>query len=147
MTTPIRRILLVEDSQHDVELTMVALEECHLSNHVDVANDGSEALDYLYRRGTFEGRASEQPVVVMLDLKMPRLDGMEVLRQMKNDPSLRKIPVVMLTSSREDRDLLLSYELGANAYVVKPVDFQQFIESVRQMGCFWLLVNEPPPVE
>ena len=142
----IKRILLVEDSKHDVELTLVALEECHLANHVDVANDGAEALDYLYRRGTFAGRATETPVVVLLDLKMPKVDGMEVLRQMKSDPVLKQIPVVMLTSSREERDLVETYHLGANAYVVKPVDFQQFIESIKQLGCFWAIVNEPPPM-
>ena len=147
MPTPIKRILLVEDSKHDAELTMVALEECHLANHVDVATDGAEALDYLYRRGTFAGRATEQPVVVLLDLKMPRVDGLEVLKQMKSDPSLKNIPVVMLTSSGEERDLVRSYELGVNAYVVKPVDFEQFIESVKKLGCFWAITNEPAPME
>ncbi|HWB58674.1 MAG TPA: response regulator, partial [Chthoniobacteraceae bacterium] len=129
MADLVKRILLVEDSKHDVELTMVALDECHLANHVDVAEDGAMALDYLYRRGAFAGRSQENPVVVMLDLKMPKVDGMEVLRQMKSDPALKTIPVVMLTSSREERDLVQSYKLGANAYVVKPVDFQQFIEA------------------
>ncbi len=143
----VKRILLVEDSKHDVELTMVALEECHLANHVDVAGDGAEALDYLYRRGAFAGRKDELPVVVLLDLKMPKVDGLEVLRQMKSDPALKHIPVVMLTSSREERDLVQSYKLGANAYVVKPVDFQQFIESVKQLGCFWAIINEPPPLQ
>jgi CheY-like chemotaxis protein len=145
MTELVKRILLVEDSKHDVELTMVALEECHLANHVDLANDGAEALDYLYRRGQFANRAPEMPVVVMLDLKMPKVDGMEVLRQMKSDPALKTIPVVMLTSSREERDLVQSYKLGANAYVVKPVDFQQFIDSIKQLGCFWAIINELPP--
>ena len=147
MSTPIKRILLVEDSQHDAELTMVALEECHLANHVDHATDGAEALDYLYRRGAYSTRSNEFPAVVLLDLKMPRVDGLEVLSQMKSDPSLKHIPVVMLTSSREERDLIRSYQLGVNAYVVKPVDFQQFIESVKQLGCFWAIVNEPPPSE
>lgn len=147
MPTPIKRILLVEDSQHDAELTMVALEECHLANHVDLAHDGAEALDYLYRRGAFAGRAGDQPIVVLLDLKMPKVDGLEVLRQMKSDAALKHIPVVMLTSSREERDLVRSYELGVNAYVVKPVDFQQFIESVKQLGCFWAIINEPAPVD
>jgi len=145
MITNIRRILLVEDSSHDVELAMVALEECHLANSVDVAHDGAEALDYLYRRGAYSTRPAEYPAVVLLDLKMPKVDGMEVLHQMKTDPRLKHIPVVMLTSSREERDLVRSYQLGANAYVVKPVDFQQFIDSVKQLGCFWAIVNEPAP--
>ena len=145
MTELVKRILLVEDSKHDVELTMVALEECHLANSVDVANDGAEALDYLYRRGPFANRPGEMPVVVLLDLKMPKVDGMEVLRQMKSDPVLKLIPVVMLTSSREERDLMQSYKLGANAYVVKPVDFQQFIEAIKGVGCFWAIINELPP--
>ena len=145
MAELVKRILLVEDSKHDIELTMIALDECHLANQVDVANDGAEALDYLYRRGAYANRAAEMPVVVMLDLKMPKVDGMEVLRQMKADPVLKLIPVVMLTSSREESDLVASYKLGANAYVVKPVDFQQFIESIRQLGCFWAIVNELPP--
>lgn len=140
----LKRILLVEDSEHDVELTLAALEE-HLANRVDVARDGVEALDYLYRRGAFASRGAEDPVVVLLDLKMPRLDGLEVLRQVKGDAALRSIPVVMLTSSREERDLVESYRLGANAYVVKPVDFQQFADAVRQLGVFWAVVNEPPP--
>lgn len=147
MAELVKRILLVEDSKHDVELTMVALEECHLANHVDVANDGAEALDYLYRRGAFAGRPAEAPVVVMLDLKMPKVDGMEVLRQMKSDPAMKLIPVVMLTSSREERDLVQSYKLGANAYVVKPVDFQQFIEAIKNLGCFWAVLNELPPLQ
>lgn len=145
MTDLVKRILLVEDSKHDIELTMVALEECRLANHADVANDGAEALDYLYRRGQFANRGAEMPAVVMLDLKMPRVDGMEVLRQMKSDPALKMIPVVMLTSSREERDLVQSYKLGANAYVVKPVDFQQFIEAIKSLGCFWAVLNELPP--
>ena len=145
MTAKVRRILLVEDSKHDVELTLVALEECHLANQVDVAGDGAEALDYLYRRGAYSNRPEELPVVVLLDLKMPKVDGIEVLRTMKSDPALKRIPVVMLTSSREERDLIRSYELGVNGYVVKPVDFQQFIESIKQLGCFWAIVNEPFP--
>lgn len=142
----VKRILLVEDNENDVELTLAALDEFRLANEVDQARDGAEALDYLYRRGRFSERPEGPPVVVLLDLKMPKVDGLEVLRTMKSDPNLRAVPVVMLTSSREERDLVRSYELGANAYVVKPVDFQQFIESVRQLGCFWALINEPPPV-
>ena len=143
--TNIRRILLAEDSDQDIELTLTALDENHLTNKVDVVHDGAEALDYLYRRGAFANRPGELPVVVLLDLKMPKVDGLEVLRRMKSDPELKQIPVVMLTSSREERDLVASYALGVNAYVVKPVDFGQFIESVSRLGCFWVLVNETPP--
>jgi two-component system, response regulator len=142
---PLKRILLVEDNERDVELTLSALEENNLANEVVVARDGAEALDYLYHRGKFAGHASGLPVVVLLDLKMPKVDGLEVLRQMKGDPELKNLPVVMITSSREERDLVRSYQLGANAYVVKPVDFQQFLGSVRQIGFFWAILNEPPP--
>src|SRR5271167_1646591 len=146
MTSKIKRILLVEDSEQDIELTLAALEAHNVANEVDIARDGAEALDYLYRRGAFAGRSSELPVVILLDLKMPRVDGLEVLRQIKADPELKMIPVVMLTSSREEQDLVRSYELGVNAYVVKPVNFQQFMESVKQLGCFWAVINEPPPL-
>jgi CheY-like chemotaxis protein len=142
---PLKRILLVEDSDQDVELTLAALDEYHLANEVVVARDGVEALEYLHNRGKFAGHANPLPVVVMLDLKMPRMDGMEVLRQMKSDPNLKHIPVVMVTSSREERDLVNSYDLGVNAYVVKPVDFQKFVDSVKQIGFFWAVINEPPP--
>src|SRR5436190_10593588 len=145
MMALVKRILLVEDSAQDVELTLAALEEAHLANEVDVVRDGAEALDYLYRRDDFAERPNCTPIVVLLDLKMPKVDGLEVLRQMKLDPVLKKIPVVMLTSSREEQDLIRSYELGVNAYVVKPVNFQQFLESVKQLGCFWAVINEPPP--
>jgi CheY-like chemotaxis protein len=145
MTANVRKILLVEDNEHDIELTIAALDGYNLANKVDVARDGAEALDYLYKRGVFANRANGFPIVVLLDLKMPRVDGLEVLRQMKADPELKSIPVVMLTSSREEQDLVRSYELGVNAYVVKPVNFQQFLESVKQLGCFWALINEPPP--
>lgn len=145
MMATVKRILLVEDSKHDVELTLVALEECHLANQVDVVHDGAEALDYLHRRGAFAGKSNDLPVVVLLDLKMPKVDGLEVLRHMKNEPDMKRIPVVMLTSSREERDLIRSYDLGVNGYVVKPVDFQQFIESIKQLGCFWAIINEPSP--
>ena len=141
---PLQRILLVEDSDHDIELTLAALDEHKLANEVTVARDGAEALDYLFRRGAFTHRANGQPVVVLLDLKMPKVDGLEVLRQMKADPELKRIPVVMLTSSREEADIVRSYELGVSAYVVKPVDFQAFMESVKCLGCFWALVNQPP---
>jgi CheY-like chemotaxis protein len=146
MTANVKKILLVEDSEQDVELTISALETNHLANQVDIARDGAEALDYLYRRGTFATRPTDHPVVVLLDLKMPKVDGLEVLRQMKADSELRSIPVVMLTSSREEQDLVKSYALGVNAYVVKPVNFQQFVDSVKQLGCFWAVINEPPPL-
>jgi CheY-like chemotaxis protein len=142
---PLKRILLAEDNDHDVELTMAALEEHNLANEVVVARDGSEALDYLYNRGKFAGHANGLPVVVLLDLKMPKVDGLEVLRVMRSDPHLKHIPVVMVTSSREEQDLIRSYQLGVNAYVVKPVDFEKFVESVKQVGFFWAIVNEPPP--
>ncbi|MEW6303053.1 MAG: response regulator [Verrucomicrobiota bacterium] len=143
--TGLKRILLVEDSNRDVELTLAALEQHHLANEVVVASDGVEAMDYLLARGRYAGHTNGLPAVILLDLKMPRMDGLEVLRRVKSDPQLQSIPVVMLTSSREEQDLVRSYQLGANAYVVKPVDFTQFIESVRQLGIFWALVNEPPP--
>jgi CheY-like chemotaxis protein len=145
MTTKVKRILLVEDNEHDIELTLAALESHNVANEVDIVRDGADALDFLYRRGAFSNRSNELPVVILLDLKMPRVDGLEVLRQVKEDPEFKKIPVVMLTSSREEQDLIRSYELGVNAYVVKPVNFQQFMDSVKQLGCFWAVINEPPP--
>ncbi len=141
----LKRILLVEDNSHDIELTLAALEENRLANEVVVARDGVEALDYLYRRGIFKLRAPGNPAVVLLDLKLPRVDGMEVLRQLKSDPDLRTVPVVMLTSSREEQDLLSSYNLGVNAYVVKPVDFSDFVQALSKLGLFWAVINEPPP--
>lgn len=145
MMAELKRILLAEDNPKDVELTLTALEEHHLANEVIVVNDGAEALDYLYRRGKFALRADTNPAVVLLDLKMPKVDGLEVLRTMKSDIALKTIPVVILTSSREEKDLVESYKLGVNAYVVKPVDFQQFIDAVKQLGVFWAVINEPPP--
>lgn len=142
---PLKRILLVEDSAQDVELTLAALGEHNLANEVVVVRDGAEALDYLLRRETHANRSNGQPVVVLLDLKMPKVDGLEVLREMKSNPDLKHIPVVMMTSSREEQDLVRSYALGVNAYVVKPVDFQQFVESIKQLGFFWAVINEPPP--
>lgn len=142
---PLKRILLAEDNERDVELTLAALDEHNLANEVIVARDGAEALDYLYGRGKFAGHANGLPVVVLLDLKMPKVDGLEVLRHMRNDPAIKHVPVVMVTSSREEQDLVRSYELGVNAYVVKPVDFQKFVESVKQIGMFWAIINEPPP--
>ncbi len=141
----LKRILLVEDSAEDVELALAALETHRLANEVVIARDGAEALDYLHARGEFTGRPPGLPVVVLLDLKMPKIDGLEVLRSMKEDPGLKAVPVVMLTSSREEADLVRSYTLGANAYVVKPVDFQQFMEAIKGVGCFWAVINEPPP--
>lgn len=143
--TPLKRILLAEDSERDVELILAALEEHNLVNEVVVARDGAEALDYLHQRGRFAAHPNGLPVVVLLDLKMPKVDGLEVLRHMKNDPRLKQVPVVMITSSREEQDLVRSYELGVNAYVVKPVDFQNFTESIKQVGLFWAIINEPPP--
>lgn len=140
----LKAILLAEDNPNDVELTLEAFSEYNLSNEVVVAEDGVEALDYLLQRGKHQDRPAGNPAVVLLDIKMPRMDGLEVLRVIKSDPVLKLIPVVVLTSSREERDLVESYELGVNAYVVKPVNFVQFIESVRQLGCFWALINEPP---
>jgi len=142
-----KHILLAEDNVNDVELTLSALQECHLTNSVEVVRDGAEALDYLYRRGTFAASKHELPGVVLLDLKMPRVDGLEVLRQIKSDPGLKRIPVVMLTSSREEQDLVQSYDLGVNAFVVKPVDFSQFVEAIRTLGVFWAIVNEPSPTK
>jgi len=141
----LKRILLAEDSDHDVELTLAALEEYNLANEVVVVNDGSEALDYLYQRGKYADHHNGLPVVVILDLKMPKVDGLEVLRQMKADSNLKQVPVVMLTSSREEQDLVRSYQMGVNAYVVKPVDFQKFVNSIKQVGFFWAIINEPPP--
>lgn len=141
----LKRILLAEDSAADVELTLEALGQSRLANEVVVVRDGAEALDYLFRRGAHAGRPDGNPAVVLLDLKMPKVDGLQVLKQVKADPSLRQVPIVMLTSSREEQDLVESYRLGVNAYVVKPVDFGRFVEAVKQLGMFWAVVNEPPP--
>lgn len=145
MMTDMRRILLAEDDPNDVELTLAALGENNLANEVVVVNDGVEALDYLHARGRFADRPRGNPAVVLLDIKMPKLDGLEVLKRMKADEGLRPVPVVMLTSSREESDLIESYRLGVNAYVVKPVDFREFISAVRNLGLFWAVVNQPPP--
>lgn len=140
----IKRILLAEDNPNDVELTLTALQEYRLSNEVEVVRDGAEALDYIYRRGAYADREESLPCVILLDLKMPRIDGLEVLRRIKSDPALKRIPVVMLTSSREETDLVESYNLGVNAFVVKPVDFEQFLKAIRALGIFWAIVNESP---
>ena len=139
------RILLAEDNLDDIELTLRVLAEYHLANKVDVVRDGAEALDYLFRRGRFADRPPGNPALLLLDNKMPRMDGLEVVRQVKADERLKTIPVVMLTSSREQGDLFKSYELGVNAYVIKPVDFYDFVNAVRELGGFWGIVNEPPP--
>lgn len=139
------KILLVEDNPKDVELTLAALGEHRLANEVVVARDGAEALDYLHRRGKFAGRPEGNPVVILLDLKMPKMDGIEVLRTIKSDLQLKLTPVVMLTSSREEQDVLQSYREGVNGYVVKPVDFQHFMRAVKDLGVFWAVDNEPPP--
>ena len=143
----IKRILLAEDNENDVELTLTALQECRLRNEVETVHDGAEALDYIYRRGAFAERQDCLPCVILLDLKMPRVDGLEVLRQLKSDPAMRHIPIVMLTSSREEKDLILSYDLGVNAFVVKPVDFDQFLKAIRALGMFWAIINEAPPIK
>lgn len=143
--TDLKRILLAEDNPNDVELTLSAFEELNLANEVVVVNDGAKALDYLRKEGEFKGRDSNNPAVVLLDLKMPKVDGLEVLRQMKSDAALKQVPVVILTSSREEKDLVESYKLGVNAYVVKPVNFQEFIPAVKELGVFWAIINEPPP--
>ncbi len=138
-------ILLVEDDPNDVELTLSALKENRIANGIIVARDGEEALEYLIRRGAYESREPGEPAVVLLDLKLPKVSGMEVLACIKDDPKLRTLPVVVLTSSREEQDLVRSYNLGTNAYVVKPVDFHEFIGAVRQVGLFWVITNQPPP--
>src|SRR2546422_10084805 len=135
--TELKAILLAEDSAKDVELTLEALAEHNLANEVVTVNDGAEALDYLHCRGRFSGRAKTNPAVVLLDLKMPKVDGLEVLEQIKSDPRLKTIPVVMLTSSREEQDLVKSYSLGVNAYVVKPIAFREFITAIKELGIFW----------
>ncbi len=141
----LKRILLAEDNPRDVQLTLAALDAHHLANEVMVVRDGTEALDYLRRRGPFSNRANGDPLVVFLDIKMPKIDGVEVLRQIKADAELQMIPVVMVTSSREQQDVLKSYKLGVNAYVVKPINFQQFTDAIKQLGLFWAVLNEPPP--
>jgi len=141
----LKRILLVEDDVNDVELTLESLKEYNLANEVVVARDGEEALDYLYRRNQFANVPQGQPVVILLDIKMPRMNGLEVLRIIKNDDNLRLIPVVMVTSSQEEPDLQEAYELGVNAYVVKPVGVQQFMQAIKELGLFWAVFNVPPP--
>ena len=138
----LKRILLVEDDQRDVELTLAALEEIDLANKIDIVNDGEDALDFLFKRGNFENREGGNPVVVLLDLKMPKIGGIEVLKQIKGDKKLRTIPVVVLTSSKMESDLIETYNLGVNAYVVKPVEFENFVKTVKEVGSFWAILNE-----
>ncbi len=143
--TTMARILIVEDDPNDVELTLTALADYNLANEVVVTRDGQQALDYLYCRGEFNTRSADNPAVVLLDLKLPKVDGLEVLQQIKSDEHLKRIPVVVLTSSHEEKDLMRSYSLGVNAYVVKPVDFHEFVNAVKELGVFWAVINEPPP--
>jgi CheY-like chemotaxis protein len=145
MVSDVRKILLVEDNANDVELTLAALNEYHLVNDVDVVRDGEEALDYLYKRGKYESRETQEPAVVLLDLKLPKVDGLEVLEKIKADDNLKTVPVVMLTSSREEQDLVRSYQLGVNAYVVKPVEFGEFMNALKELGLFWAVINQLPP--
>jgi CheY-like chemotaxis protein len=140
-----KRILLVEDDDRDAELTLAALAHYRLDSEVTVIDNGLDALDYLHYRGPFATRITANPVLILLDIKMPRVDGMEVLRQIKADPQLRIIPVVVLTSSRQEGDILRSYQYGVNAYVVKPIDFYSFTAAIRGLSVFWTLINEPPP--
>ena len=139
------RILLVEDDPRDVELTLTALEDHNLANEVVVTRDGEEALDYLYCRGKYAGRPQENPDVTLLDLKLPKVDGLEVLEEIRSDGRLKMMPVVVLTSSHEEKDMMRSYTLGVNAYVVKPVDFHEFVNAVKELGVFWAIINQPPP--
>jgi CheY-like chemotaxis protein len=139
------RILMVEDDPKDVELSLTALEDYNLANEVIVVHDGEEALDYLYCRGEYKTRSSGNPAVMLLDLKLPKVDGLEVLKQIKSDGELRVIPIVVLTSSKEEKDMVASYKLGVNAYVVKPVDFHEFVNAIKELGVFWAVINEPPP--
>jgi CheY-like chemotaxis protein len=141
----LKPILLVEDNPNDLELTLIALERSQLANEVVVVRDGADALDYLHARGNYISREQGNPAVVLLDLKLPKVDGLEVLAEIRGNVNLKSMPVVMLTSSREEQDLLRSYELGVNAYVVKPVDFAEFVRAIADLGIFWAVLNEPPP--
>jgi CheY-like chemotaxis protein len=141
----LRPILLVEDNINDIELTLIALEKTRLANPVVSIRDGAEALDYLRREGQYADRKDENPAVILLDKKLPKIDGHEVLKHVRADDKLKRIPVVMLTSSREEKDLLRSYDLGVNAYVVKPVEFDDFMAAINDLGMFWAVLNEPPP--
>jgi CheY-like chemotaxis protein len=143
--TTMARILIVEDDPNDVELTLTALADYNLANEVVVTRDGQQALDYLHCQGEFDTRSPDNPAVILLDLKLPKVDGLEVLQRIKSEERLKMIPVVVLTSSHEEKDLMRSYSLGVNAYVVKPVDFHEFVNAVKELGVFWAVINEPPP--
>jgi CheY-like chemotaxis protein len=148
MNSEIKRILIVDDSPNDVELAIAALAEKNLANEVDVAEDGEEALDYLYKRGKFAGsKGSGYPAVILLDIKMPKMNGIEALRHIRSNNDFKLIPVIMVTSSREEKDLVESYKLGANSYVVKPIDIVQFIDAIKVMGQYWAVINQPPPIK
>ncbi|MDQ2136675.1 response regulator [Alcaligenaceae bacterium A4P071] len=140
----LRPILLVEDNSNDIELTLAALKQCNIANEVTVVRDGAEALDYVYRKGTHAKRPAGDPAVILLDLKLPKVDGLEVLERLKTDPEQRQIPIVMLTSSREERDLVRSYQFGVNSFVVKPVEFSEFFEAIQSLGMFWAIINQVP---
>ncbi len=141
----LKPILLVEDNELDIELTLEAFKANHLANSVFVVRDGEEALEYLFRTGRYADRPEGSPIAVLLDLKMPKVTGLEVLRQVKSDTNLKTIPIVMVTTSKEEQDLVQSYQLGVNAYVIKPIHFPEFVEAIRNLGTFWALVNQPPP--
>src|SRR6201987_188737 len=145
MMDTLGRILIVEDDPKDVELTLAALDEYNLANEVVVTRDGQDALDYLYCRGKYDARPSDNPAVILLDLKLPKIDGLEVLQQIKSDERMKMVPVVVLTSSHEERDMMTSYQLGVDAYVVKPADFHEFVNAVKELGMFWAVINQPAP--
>lgn len=147
LNDPVKNILLVEDNPDDVELALHALKRNNILNPIDVVRDGQEALDYLFHTGKYEGAEHGNPAVILLDLKLPKIDGIEVLRKIKGAERLKKIPVVILTSSKEERDVVESYDLGVNSYIRKPVDFDQFVETVRYIGYYWLLLNESPNIK
>ena len=142
----LKRILLAEDNPNDIELTLEAFAEAKIANEIVVVRDGAEALDYLLCQGKFEARADGNPILVLLDLKMPKVNGLEVLAQIRQNPNLKRLPIVMVTASREEQDLVKSYDLGVNAYVVKPVGFTEFTEAIKQIGAFWAILNEAPPM-
>jgi len=138
-------ILYAEDNPNDIELTLEAFKDIKIANRVQVVNDGAQVLDFLYKRGKFKNRTGANPIVILLDIKMPKIDGFQALKIIKEDPEFKNIPVVILTSSREEKDLIESYKMNTNAYVVKPMDFEQFTKAIKELGVFWALINEPPP--
>ena len=145
MSQAAKEILIVEDNPNDLELTLRVLKQHNLANRIEVVRDGAEALEFVFHTGAYADRDPDsKPTVILLDIKLPKVDGLEVLRQIKSDERTKSIPVVLLTSSREERDIMQGYELGTNSYIVKPVDFEQFVESIRQLGVYWLVLNEPP---